>query len=86
MLLRSHLVPFQCSYSLDHVLHFSNLKVARGGRNRFRSPVHPATSATSRETSLQVACDGPTLRGRSGRIVRHHAAGLPVASQHHVGS
>ena len=34
---------------------------------------------------LQVSCDRTAFRGCAGRVVRHHAAGFPVAGEHHVG-
>ena len=34
--------------------------------------------------ALQVACNSATFRRRPGGVVCHHAAGLPVAGEHHV--
>ena len=45
-----------------------------------------STSARSPfDLGLQVARNGPTFRGGSRGVMRHHAARLPVPGQHHVG-
>ena len=35
-------------------------------------------------SGLQVTCHGTALRSRTSGVVRHHAAGLPVAGQHDI--